>query len=104
MTSITDDNEKCLCVGGPLPAGVALPANGVAVGYTYRPEPFTNVPSITASYERKSLTRQRKDGPETREFFVFDGEQDANSKVIRNGLSGDEALDLTLKTPALYWK
>ncbi|WP_175914692.1 hypothetical protein [Burkholderia metallica] len=104
MTSITHEIEQCLCVGGPLPAGDAFPANGVAVGYTYRPEPFANVPSITASYERKPLTRQTADGPETRDFFVFAGEQDAKGNEIRKGLSDVEALAVTQATPALFWK
>ncbi|PCE30223.1 hypothetical protein [Burkholderia ubonensis] len=104
MTSITHENEECLCVGGPLPAGDAFPATGVAVVYTYRPEPFDNVPSITASYERKPLTRQTSEGPETRDFFVFAGEQDTKGHQVRKGLSDAEALAVTLATPDLYWK
>ncbi|WP_081076500.1 hypothetical protein [Burkholderia cepacia] len=104
MTSIPHANDQCLCVGGPLPAGDAFPANGVAVGYTYRPELFANVPSIIASYECRPLTLQTAGGPETRDFFVFAGERDVNGNVVRTGLSDAEALAVTEATPALFWK
>ncbi|OXI83587.1 hypothetical protein CFB40_21090 [Burkholderia sp. AU31652] len=104
MSETTNDNEQCLCVGGPLPAGDAFRAIGVAVGFTCRSSHFTNVPSITASHERKSLTRQTAEGSETREFFVFDGERDAKGNVLRGGLSDEAALALTEDRPALYWE
>ncbi|WP_155629465.1 hypothetical protein [Burkholderia territorii] len=103
MTIINHENEQCLCVDGPL-RGHAFPANSVAVGYSYRDESYANVPSIIASYERKPLIRQTADGPETRDFFVFDGAQDAKGNEVRAGLSDAEALAVTLATPVLYWK
>lgn len=61
-------------------------------------------PLTSHVYRSESLTRTTPDGPETRDFFVFDTLKNDTGKVIIEGLSNDAALAKTLTAPDIFWK
>lgn len=104
MTSIANDNEKCLCVGGPL-HGYPLPALGGPVILTYRtPDLVARDRPHSFEYTRKTLMRTVDGRSESREFFVLDTLKRPDGTVIVQGLSDEEARDQTLAAPERFWK